>query len=69
MAAKGTPSTPSIPLVRNGGLWGGVTGGFVFLVIAIAVTISKRKSRNRRKRHATAGKDVQQSVPLMPGEF
>ena len=69
LAAKRTPSTSSSPLLQNGGLWGGGFGGLVLLVIAIAVAIIKRKSRNGRTRHATAGNDGQQRVPLMAGEF
>ena len=59
----GTPSTSSVPLMHNGGLWGGVIGSIFLFALPIAVAIIKR-----RKRHDTAGKDRlnnQQRRPLM----
>ena len=65
------PSTSSVPLVHNGGLWGGVIGSIFLFALPIAVAIIYR-----RKRHDTAGKDrlnKQQRKPLVPaanlGEF
>ena len=78
LAAGGAPHTSPIPLVQNGGLWGGIVGGIVIVAIAaIALAIIiRRKSRNRKKRDATAVKDgmnKQQRTPLMSsaknGEF
>ena len=69
MAAKRTPSSPTIPFVQNVGLWGGVILGVLILAMAIAGIQIKRKLRNRKKRHGTAWKDGQQRVPLMPGEM
>ena len=70
LAAEGTPSTSSIPLVQNGLLWGGVILCIVILAIAIAVAIIRKKSSNKMRRHATAGREGR---PLMTssklGEF
>ena len=70
LAAEGTPSASSTPLVQNAGLWGGVIFGIVVFAVAIAVVIIRRKSRNGKRHRATARKERRPLVSSSkPGEF
>ncbi|XP_078342276.1 uncharacterized protein LOC144628090 isoform X2 [Oculina patagonica] len=71
LAAGGTESPASTPLVQKAGLWVGVGVGILIIAIALVVVIIRRKS-NRRKHDvnartaATRGEEMQQRTPLMP---